>query len=97
LIDGYVFCSFEYTIPNFFRSFYSGIDRRSHPDKDPMIGLHVCANDFQHPYPVGLSRQGNVKIASLQLEKARQKFGVVDIGAMGRVTVGTWAGMHTYA
>ena len=94
LLDRNVFGRFEDPVANFFRRLNARVDRRDDADENPLVGLHVIPDDLQHADTILFAREGNVKIARLQLEQAGQQLGVIDIRAVGRVAVAARTGMH---
>src|SRR5262249_8794217 len=97
LLDGNVSHRLEDSVANFLRSFDAGVDGIDHADENPLIRFHIIPDDFQSTSAILFARQCNVEIPRLQLEQARQQFGVIDIRAVGRVAVPASAGMYANA
>ena len=64
-----------------------GVDRVHDADEHPLIRLEVLADDTQNALSITLARQCDVKISGFELEEARKQFGVIDVGAVRRVTI----------
>ena len=54
-------------------------------------------DDLQDAHPVGFARQRDVEIVGLQLEQARQEFGVVDVRAMSGIAIAARTGVDADA
>ena len=97
MLDRNVFGRLEDPVPDFLGRLDARVDRRDDADEDPLIRLHVIADDLQDADAVRLARQRDVEIPDLQLEQAGQQLGVVDVPAVGRVAVAARAGVHADA
>ena len=84
-------------VPHLLRRFDVRVDRRDDADEDPLVGLHVLADDLQDARAIAFARQRDVEVPDLQLEQARQQLGVVDVGAVRRIAVAARAGVHADA
>jgi hypothetical protein len=73
------------------------VDWVDHADEDPLSGLRVVADHGQHAARVLLAGELDVEVARVQLQQARQQLAVWDIEAVGRVLVGSRAGVDADA
>ena len=87
----------EDPVPDLLRRLDARVDRRDDADEDPLVRLHVLADDLQDADAVLLARQGDVEVPDLQLEQAGQQLGVIDVPAVGRVAVAAGAGVDADA
>lgn len=52
LLDRNVSRRFQDAVANFLRRFRARVDRRDHPDENPLLRLEVLTNNFQDPDPL---------------------------------------------
>ena len=97
LLDRDVLGRLEHPVPDLLRRLDARVDRGDDADEDPLVRLHVVADDLQDADAVLLARQGDVEVPDLQLEQAGQQLGVIDVPAVGRVAVAAGAGVHADA
>src|SRR5688572_5466906 len=97
MVERDVFRRKENAVAHLLGSVNPGIDRRNHSDKNTLRWLQILLDDVQYIDGVPFSREGDVEIAGLKFEKAREQLGVIHARAVSGVPVSSRAGMHPYS
>ena len=97
LIDRNVAGGLEHAVADHLGRLDHRVDGRDHADEHPLPRFEALADVSQHPLALLLACQRDVEVSDAKLEQAGQQVGVVDVGAVRRITVATGAGVHADA
>ena len=75
--------------------FDHGIDRVDNPDEHNVVRLHNILHDAQDGRAISFAGHLQIEPALVHLEEIRQQLCIIDIRAMRRIEISSWADMYS--